>query len=186
MAKRVALFDEQPSLEDIAEHHRDLDASLRLYFSERSPKYVERFAGYTSQGVRDELRRRLDEVNKTSSLTVLAAVEAAFRVDYLRRSRQKKKDPAARALREIYKKKQDRASLDEDILEAWIGHSPEVRPLISELRGAFRFRHWLAHGRCFEAKLGRLYDSDSLYVLAERTSTAGRSYDGDQGSSWWR
>ena len=31
---------------------------------------------------------------------------------------------------------------------------------------AFKYRHWLAHGRYWEPKLGRIYDYYSLYDLA--------------------
>jgi len=41
---------------------------------------------------------------------------------------------------------------------------PDMSSLIGELKGAFRFRHWLAHGRYFQP--GRKYDYRGLYVLA--------------------
>jgi hypothetical protein len=40
------------------------------------------------------------------------------------------------------------------------------RKLIGDLRGAFNFRHWLAHGRYWEPKLGRNYDFVTVYGLA--------------------
>jgi hypothetical protein len=39
--------------------------------------------------------------------------------------------------------------------------------LIGELRSAFKFRNWLAHGRYWTPKLGRNYDFESLYLLAD-------------------
>ena len=37
-----------------------------------------------------------------------------------------------------------------------------------DLKGAFKFRHWLAHGRYWDPNLGRKkYDFQSLYALAE-------------------
>jgi len=115
------------------------------------------------------LGERVEEADLTSSLTVLAAVEAAFRIDYLKRCYGKKKDPVSRALRGIYKKKQEKASLEDEIFEAWISNSSGTRTLIGELRGAFRFRHWLAHGRYWTAKLGRRYDFDDVFTLADQT-----------------
>jgi hypothetical protein len=59
--------------------------------------------------------------------------------------------------------------LDEDIFETWKEKSPAPGPrLISELRGAFKLRHWLAHGRYYEPNLGRKkYDFNFVYSLAD-------------------
>jgi len=154
MADRVSFSGEHLGLPKVAAHHRDLESSLRLYSSVGSPSYLVRFAGYLASEVTGELGERVEEADLTSSLTVLAAVEAAFRIDYLKRCYGKKKDPVSRALRGIYKKKQEKASLEDEIFEAWISNSSGTRTLIGELRGAFRFRHWLAHGRYWTAKLG--------------------------------
>lgn len=43
---------------------------------------------------------------------------------------------------------------------------PQYKGFISELITAFKYRHWLAHGRYWEPKLGRIYDYYSLYDLA--------------------
>ena len=85
MAKRVSFSGEHLGLPEIAKHHQDLESSLRLYFSAGSPSYPVRFNGYAAAKVANELRERLEEVDLTSTLTVLASVEAAFRIDYLQR-----------------------------------------------------------------------------------------------------
>jgi hypothetical protein len=117
--------------------------------------------------VTDELGGRLDETDMTSSLTVLASVEAAFRIDYLQRCYGWGKDPVSRAFRNIYKAKQQHASLDDEIFEAWVDNSYGSGPIIGELRGAFRFRHWLAHVRYWTPKLGRRYDFSDVFALAD-------------------
>jgi len=63
------------------------------------------------------------------------------------------------------------ASLKEEILQQWKLHGKAKNQLTGELRGAFQFRHWLAHGRSWIPKLGQKYDNYSLYVLAERVLT---------------
>jgi uncharacterized protein YutE (UPF0331/DUF86 family) len=55
--------------------------------------------------------------------------------------------------------------LDEDIFEAWKANVTGSKRLIGELRGAFKFRHWLAHGQYWELK-SRKYDFSSVYDLA--------------------
>lgn len=70
-------------------------------------------------------------------------------------------------MREIYQMKGSRASLEDDILRLWKEDFPEYKRLISEVITAFKYRHWLAHGRYWEPKLGRIYDYYSLYDLAD-------------------
>jgi len=78
------------------------------------------------------------------------------------------KDDLSRAFRTIWKSRKARASLDEDIFEAWKQHSSGSRQLIAELRGAFKFRHWLADGRYWLPRLGRTrYDFNFVYSLAD-------------------
>jgi hypothetical protein len=169
VANRATFSGLQPELPEIAAHHRDLESSLNIYFSVRSPSYLIRFAGYAVAEVTEELGARLRETDLTSSLAVLASIEAAFRIDYLQRCYRKRKDPVARAFRSIYKVKQQRASLEDEIFQAWSDNSSVPRSIIGELRGAFRFRHWLAHGRYLTPKLGRGYDFDDVFALADLT-----------------
>lgn len=156
------------SMEQIAQHQRDLEHSLRQYFSEDSPTFEERFLGATPDDVLDELELRLEEIDLASSLTILAAIEAAFRIDYLERNRRTRrgKDEISRALRKLYKSKREKASLEEEIFGAWIKHSAGPKAVISDLRGAFKFRHWLAHGRYWTPNLGRRFDFQYLFALA--------------------
>ncbi|MGH7744134.1 MAG: hypothetical protein ACREQ5_04850 [Candidatus Dormibacteria bacterium] len=167
MGDRVTFSGLQLELPDIAVHHQDLGSSLTVYFHFDTPGYRVRFIGYTPSEIADELGERLDEVDLTSSLAVLASIEAVFRIDYLQRCYRKEKDQLSRAFRSIYKTRKQQALLDEDIFEAWMDNSSVPRSIIGELRGAFRFRHWLAHGRYWTPKLGRRYDFTDVFALAE-------------------
>ena len=164
-------------LPQIAAHHQDLASSLRLYFSSASPSYIVRFDGYAVTEVIDELRERLDEADLTSSLAVLTSLEAVFRIDYLQRCYRRGRDQVSRAFRNIYKSKQARASLEDEIFTAWAANSSVPPQIISELRGAFRFRHWLAHGRYWTPKLGRRYDFTYVFELASLTISSFPFYD---------
>jgi hypothetical protein len=82
------------------------------------------------------------------------------------------KDDLSRAFRLIWRSRKKRVSLDEDILEAWKKHSSASKQLIGELRGAFNFRHWLAHGRYWVPKFGRRYDFIFVYSLADDVLSA--------------
>jgi hypothetical protein len=169
MGDRVVFSGLQRGLPEIAAHHQDLESSLTLYFSAGAPSYLLRFAGYAATEVIDELEERLDEADLTSSLTVLASVEAAFRIDYLQRCYRRGKDPVSRAFLKIYRSKKQQASLEDEIFGAWVDNSSGSHSIIGELRGAFRFRHWLAHGRYWTPKLGRRYDFNDVFALADLT-----------------
>lgn len=127
-----------------------------------------KFIGYSKEELSIEFKQRMEELDKTSSLTVLSALEASFRIDYLKRCYQKEKDALSRIMREIYKKKGHHVSLEDDIFDTWKKYYPKSKNMISELLGAFKYRHWLAHGRYWEPKLGRKYDYHYIYALAEQ------------------
>jgi hypothetical protein len=169
MANRVSFSGEQRGLPEIAAYHKDLESSLTLYFSAQSQIYSVRFVGYTAGEVIDELGERIAEADLTSSLTVLASVEAVFRVDYLQRCYRKEKDSLSRSFRLIYKAKQERASLKDEIFAAWVENYSGVRSIIGDLHSVFRFRDWLAHGRYWTPKLGRPYDFSDIFTLADQT-----------------
>lgn len=172
MADRISFSGENLSLSEISLHQIDTDGALSLFFSAASPSYGVRFAGYKPNEVTAELRSRRNELDRNSTMSLLSAVEAAFRIDYLQRCYQKKKDNVSREFWEIYKEKETRASLKDDIFEVWKNNTAGSTRLIGELRGAFKFRHWLAHGRYWTPKLGRKYDYVSVYPLVSQAMTS--------------
>jgi len=153
------------SLQDIQKYHEDAVSSLRYYFTE-APSSFARFFDSTPQELTGELKQRIKETDLRSILVTLATLEAGFRIDYEVRCSKRLKDNLSRALRKLYKARQERVSLDEDIFEAWKTHVAESKTLISDLRTAFRLRHWLAHGRYWQPKLGKVFDFDAIYDLA--------------------
>ena len=162
-----------PTVDAIAEYHNDVDRSLRLFFSELSPSFTVRFFGLTTDEIRNELLARLEETDQRSAFFVLTSLEAAFKVDYQFRCRKKLKDALSREFRELYKRREMRVHLEEDIFEAWKEHHPETRRFIAEMKGAFKFRHWMAHGRFGEQRFGRKkYDFAFLFSLADSILTA--------------
>jgi hypothetical protein len=154
------------AIKAIAEYHNDVERSLRLYFSEASPSFGVRFVGLRPD-ILAELTGRLEETDQRSAFFLLIGLEKAFRVDYECRCRERMRDGGlSKAFRAIHKLRKARARLDEDIFQAWEERKPDLKRLIWELRGAFRFRNYLAHGRLGEPKLGRKYDFNSVYDLA--------------------
>jgi len=154
--------------EEVAVSHSDTAKSLRFYYTapslaHRDPKFI----GYSILEVLQEQNLRLNDLDKNSVFSLLAALEASFRVDFYLRCYDRKKDDLSRCFRKINKAKGDKISFEEDILAAWNIHFPSAKMLLSELKGAFRYRHWLAHGRYWSPRLGKKYDFSSVYLLAQ-------------------
>jgi hypothetical protein len=165
MDDRTAALGQPLSLEEIQKYHEDAVSSLRYYFTE-APSSFARFFDSTPQALTEELKQRIEETGLRSILVTLAALEASFRIDYEIRCSKRLKDPLSRAFRSMYREHKQYVSLDEHIFEAWKAQTPTSKKLISDLRTAFKLRHWLAHGRYGQLRLGRAFDFDSIYDLA--------------------
>lgn len=157
---------EGQDLADIAEYHNDAVGGLRLLYQGFIDSDSGRFIGYSPAEVHAVLLDRLQETDIRSCLALLTAIEAAFRIDYLNRVQDKRKDALSRHLRALYKRRAERASLEEDLLAGWVRYHPHLKAAIGEFKGALKFRNWIAHGRYWQPKLGRKYDFPDLYVLA--------------------
>ena len=165
MLRRIAPARQLVSLIDLTDYHRDAESSLRLYFTPDNPDFVVRFAIYKPSEVEAELADRLSETDMRSALAIMAHIEAAFRIDYQQRCERKKPDPVSIAFRKLFKSQGRNVRLEDDIWKVWCQSHPSTRPLISQLRSVFKFRHWLAHGRYWQ--VGSKYDFQTLYLLAD-------------------
>mgnify|MGYP001606499804 FL=1 len=145
MPDRVAFFHQYPKLPEIINHHTDVEFSLRSYFNCSAPGLSARFANYIESEVADELQVRLAEQERITVFNILSSLEAAFRVDFLQRCYKKKKDLLSKGFRELHNKKGSRVALEDEILEKWKEHTSVSNKLIGDLKGAFKYRHWLAH-----------------------------------------
>lgn len=166
------LSGENLDIQAIFTQYEDLAAAARLYFSPSNPDYEVRFFSTSADNVEKQCLNSLNEISRNYSLSVLAAVEAAFRVDYIIRVKLRKKDDVSRAFRELHRRKPLRVSLEEDIFKTWKQHTTVPSKIIGDMVGAFGFRHWLAHGRYWPHKLGQTYDFFSIYALALQLLTA--------------
>jgi hypothetical protein len=155
------------SLGGAAQYRYDVVESLKRYFGPDSPASLARLDAFP--GVRLDARRAdyIEETGLRSSLAILTWIEAAFQLDYRYRCRKRLRDDLSRAFRATYKRRPDNVSLEKDIFDAWSSYASGAHQLIAELRSAFKFRNWLAHGRYWTPKLGRNYDFESLYLLAD-------------------
>lgn len=113
---------------------------------------------------------RLDELDRATSMQLLASIEATLRLDANRRCEARWKDDLSKSLR-VRQRRNANLRFDEDILDCWGRHHPDVKPVIGELRGALKYRHWLAHGMYWTPKLGRRYDFEGIYIIAQNVAT---------------
>lgn len=169
MAK-VSLSGQALTLPEVARHNSAVLAAAYDFFANPDRAVLSAhpsLRGYIGLPL-DEVRTSvLAEIDHNSALSVLSCAEAAIRTDYLRRVYDKQKDDLSRALRRIYKVKEERARLDDDLLFCWRDHSNVSKALVSELIGAFNYRNWLAHGRYWTPKFGRRYDFSTVYPIAD-------------------
>lgn len=164
--RRIGFSRQHLELNEIGRHHRDIEASVRSYFDFKNVRSAARFAGYTSEEIRQEMNSLLEEQDRTISMNLLAALEAAFRVDFLQRCYKRRRDPVSREFRKLHTLGERYVSLEGDIFRIWKQESSVSSSVISDLKGAFKYRHWLAHGRYWVPKFGR-YDYHDIYTLAE-------------------
>jgi hypothetical protein len=96
-------------------------------------------------------------------------LEASFCIDFLIRVQERRRDGVSRAMRTLKKETEKlgrRVSLTEDLFVVWSASDPHARSIVHELRAAYKYRNWLAHGRYWQPKLSRRYSFEDLYEIA--------------------
>ena len=165
-APRVTFSGEHLPLVQIAQYYSDIEASVKNYFSFENLQIGERFVGYTQLEIELEMTSVLAEHARSTSMSILAALEAAFRMDFLQRCYKRRKDRLSRSFQGLHRQMGQYVPL-KDIFSQWQQHSNVPRSIVSDLARAFNYRHWLAHGRYWTPKIGQEYDYDDIYALAE-------------------
>ena len=165
-ARRVTFSGEHLSLVEIAQYYNDIEASVRNYFSFDNLHSDDRFVGYTPLEMEHEIYSVLEEHALSTSMSILAALEATFRMDFLQRCYERRRDDLSRSFRALHRQRGQYVPL-KDIFSQWQSYPGIPRSIISDLERAFKYRHWLAHGRYWTPKIGREYDYDHIYALAE-------------------
>lgn len=127
-----------------------------------------RYMGKTREELDDDFVYQTIELGQMTKLGMLICTEAALRVDFIERVRNKRKDGVSRRFWEAYRAQGvGRIRLEEDILDVWRVHGDDarIRRSIAEFKGALRLRHWLAQGRYWRPKLGRASGYDVVDVF---------------------
>jgi len=172
--ERVSFSELEQNLDEVATHHADVEAALFEFFAGNSQALLDRYADVTI----DEPRAKsLHELDLTSSLSVLSSVEAAIRLDYLGRVYGRWRDPLSRAMKDLHREKGNRARLQEELIPLWREQTGVRAEVVTQLSSAIRYRHWLAHGRYWTPKFGRLYDYLTVYLIAQEFIEAMEGYN---------
>ncbi|WFO52531.1 hypothetical protein [Aeromonas veronii] len=169
--KKTSFTNEHSTINDVEGYYVDSEASLKLFYNvnlQNSP-IPARFFGYSKNEIFDELKERKETLDRMCSLELLAAIEARIRVDYLVRCQNKLKDALSRDLRLVYSKKENKASLKDDIISAWKIKHPNHKEILDNFGKSLDYRNWLAHGRYWLPKKAPhiyRYDYLTIYTLA--------------------
>ncbi len=165
----ISLSEEHLALEKINTQYNNVENSVMLYFSSGNPHFSEIFSLYSDDELLEERNGCLVEHGFSASMNVLAAVEAAFRIDFELRCRNTDLEPISNRLRMMRGgRMQSSISFTREILSAWEEEHPNGTHVISALREAFQFRNWLAHGRYWVPNMDKM-DYGDVYALAEST-----------------
>lgn len=167
MKRRITFSGEHKNLEDIIDFYNLCKHTLLKYKEniKKGLELPEELIGYTPEELDQYFRNKIKELENLTCFDLLSAVEAKLRIDYLTRVYNRKKDNLSKIFRSIYKERAARASLDEDILENWKKQYPQAKKYISDYISALNYRHWLAHGRYWNPKLGKNYDLSTVYTI---------------------
>lgn len=168
---KISLSEERQGIEDIANHREITHRSINYYHSQKNIDFEGLFFGLSPSEL-EEKRYQTDLENDTLiGFNLLTAIEAMFRLDFIARVNNKGKDDLSRHFYQLHQEKELRVSLENDIFSGWEEHvtlDRDSTAIFRELRGAFKYRHHIAHGRYWEPKLGRKnYDYETIYQFAE-------------------
>jgi len=160
MAKKVSISDEYLDIEYIVKYKNDLDNAIKYYY-----RNSEEFFILTKEEMSQEKRKKLRELEINTIFMLLSSVEAWIRVDYEFRVRKKQRDDLSRELRDIDKNTDKTYKISvEKLCDIYKKYT--TGDMFSELKSAFKLRHWIAHGRYWTLKIKK-YDFDEVYQLAD-------------------
>jgi hypothetical protein len=127
----------------------------------------------TPAEIEDFFTRHRNELDFLAMLDLMSAAEAVIRLDYLNRVAKRLKDPISKSFKTINKNlsttnKADKVSLEEHILDTWAAVAPATKNSVSDFKAALKIRHWLAHGRYWNPRLGRQqYSPGDIFDISD-------------------
>ena len=171
----ISFSEDEKSIEEIWNWYEDQIEALRdfrykVISAVSSPKIQvnEKFFNLTLAEIEEYFSDSEEELEHLVSLNLVSATEALLRLDFLRKVEAKDKSDLGRIFRNIQKDKGNRVSLETDIIDNWNAIVSTSKTDFSNFIALLRYRHWLAHGRYWNPKLGRGYDALTTYAITEK------------------
>ena len=162
----ISLSDKQITPREVNEHYKVVEGAIFLYYSAANPDFQTRFQYYSNDDILEERSASLAEAGEASTMMMLAAIEARFRVDYHCRHSKKEDDGLSRELRDLNKKRGKKAFISfGELLGIWKEHGDIEGSLADELCKLIDYRNWLAHGRYNMPKLDSKYNFQNVYSV---------------------
>lgn len=126
--------------------------------------FLLKFIGMHHNQVIQYFKDEIYEQSIIHSFKIIATTEALLRIDYAKRVHNRFKDKLSRELRTSAKLYENRI---ETLIDLWIKFHPLSKNYFSEFRRVLKERHWIAHGRYWVFKSGKLHDLFSIYILCK-------------------
>jgi hypothetical protein len=169
----ISLSGKEKSADSILNWHEDqLEAITDLrnkiieaVIHSKPHKFNAKFITFTLDELTNYFENSEEELEHLACLDIIIATEARLRIDYDNRVRRRDKSPIGRTFRALSKKRGNRVSLEEHIIEQWKIETGEN--VFSDFVGILNYRNWLAHGRYWVPKFGRQkYSIADAYYIA--------------------
>jgi len=100
------------------------------------------------------------------SFKMIATTEAILRIDYDKRIKNRYKDNLSRDFRSINNTYQNGVPLNITI-DLWVQNYPSAKKHFSEFRRILNERHWIAHGRYWILKSGKIHDLLDVFLTCQ-------------------
>lgn len=176
MTKKISINPDQPTVGDVWQYYENMRDSVVQTYSQakycrlHNPSACDpRFLTMGIEAIDDALEQNFEGTDQQACLFLIAPAEASFRVDFLQRVYDKRKDEISRQFRSIYNGKRNYSRLniilEDDILDIWTERVPASKSPVGDFKGALNYRHWLAHGRYWVPKLGRRCDPAGILSI---------------------
>lgn len=160
-------------LKSSVERERERLATLAVGSTSQGSPVNLRFQ--TPEEIRAHFEKHLQEFDQATSLLLFASAEAELRVDFQKRTGDKKKDSISRSFRDLNKIKEKKGGKIRlvELLDKWVENKPSVKKTVSAFKGLKKHRDWLAHGRYWIPKLGRTsYDPHTYREIISQLLSA--------------
>ncbi len=172
------LPEKYPPLESIVNHHKGIVEAVKEYFSMlkkqeglRWPEWMD--VGDTPLELDEKCNSLLAEEGVRTCFALVGYIEDTFKAHFLYVINLDNQNSLFHIFSTIYSRKKTikNVSFRGDILDSWLTEMKMDQSFYDDLKKAFEFRNWFAHGRFFTLNTdpagNASYEYNTLRLLAE-------------------